>query len=449
MTTWDPSPTLCDGDACDVAVIGGGASGLAAAISCARLDASVLIIERDVELGLPILATGNGRCNISNMHLDPTRYRHPEIARAVMGHHPEAELDTFFSSCGIWVTEEDGRLYPYSKRAESVRSALFNAAGSLEIYNETAAHVEDASFHEADSCWHLTVSVPQTRHRRPRKGSAHAQLRAWRRAYDATPRTLVHIQARAVIIACGGSSADTATVFGMPHLEEHPVLCPIACTLDVEDPKLNEPPLDMLDGLRVEGALTLQRHGTACWHEEGEVLFRPYGLSGIAAFNLSRRARPGDIIALDLFPHLSEDELIDRLTTREQICGSLFHQGDRWFDGLLDQTLARVVRIQSGGGYDVTPWARTAKALAFTYMGTADERAAQVRRGGIPFDVVSTPSLRIDAACAPNAFACGEALDMDADCGGFNLAWAWLSGARAGEAAAHLVRREQEASCSR
>ena len=164
----------------DVAIIGGGASGLAAAVSAARAGRSVVIIERDVELGLPILATGNGRCNISNMLLDPTRYRHPEIARAVMGHHPEAELDTFFSSCGIWVTEEDGRLYPYSKRAESVRSALFNAAGSLEIYNETAAHVEDASFHEADSCWHLTVSVPQTRHRRPRKGSAHAQLRAWR-----------------------------------------------------------------------------------------------------------------------------------------------------------------------------------------------------------------------------------------------------------------------------
>ena len=71
MTTRDPSPTLCDGDAFDVAVIGGGASGLAAAIACARLDASVLIIERDVELGLPILATGNGRCNISNTHLDP------------------------------------------------------------------------------------------------------------------------------------------------------------------------------------------------------------------------------------------------------------------------------------------------------------------------------------------------------------------------------------------
>ena len=449
MTTWDSSPTLCDGDAFDVAVIGGGASGLAAAIACARLDASVLIIERDVQLGLPILATGNGRCNISNTHLDPTRYRHPEIARAVMGPHPETELDTLFSSYGIWTTEEDGRLYPYSKRAESVRSALLNAVSSLEIYDEEAAHVADASFCEADGCWHLTISVPQTRHRRPRKGSAHAQLRAWRRAYDAAPRKLVHIRARAVIIACGGSSADTAAAFGLPHLEEHPVLCPIACTLDVEDPKLNESYLAMLDGLRIEGALTLLRDGATCWHEEGEVLFRPYGLSGIAAFNLSRRARPGDTISLDLFPRLSEDELIDRLTAREQICDSFFHQGDRWFDGLLDQTLARTVRMQSGGGYDVASWTRAAKALAFTYVGTADERSAQVRRGGIPFDVVSTPSLRIDAAYAPNAFACGEALDMDADCGGFNLAWAWLSGTRAGEAAAHLVRREQEASCSR
>lgn len=449
MTTRDPSPTLCDGDAFDVAVIGGGASGLAAAIACARLDASVLIIERDVELGLPILATGNGRCNISNTHLDPERYRHPEIARAVLGPRPEAELDAFFSSCGIWITEEDGRLYPYSKRAESVRDALLRAADDRAISDETGAYVETALFHETDSCWHLAVSVPQTHPRRPRKGSAHAQLRAWRRAYDAVPRTRVHIQARAIIVACGGSSADTAAVFDLPHREEQPVLCPIACALDAMNSERNERLLNMLDGLRVEGRLTLQHHGVARWHEEGEVLFRPYGLSGIAAFNLSRRVHPGDTIALDLFPRLSERELIDRLTVREQLLGPFHMHDDRWLDGVLDRKLTRVVSERAGDSFSLTAWARAAKALTFTYMGTADERSAQVKRGGIPFDVVSTPSLRIDAASAPNAFACGEALDMDADCGGFNLAWAWLSGVRAGEAAARLVRQRQEAPCSR
>ena len=112
----------------DVAVVGGGASGLAAALSAARSGASVLVIERDVEAGLPILATGNGRCNLSNAHLDPERYRHPEVARAVMGERPEEELSAFFDSLGLLTCEEDGRLYPYSRRADSVRDALLMSA---------------------------------------------------------------------------------------------------------------------------------------------------------------------------------------------------------------------------------------------------------------------------------------------------------------------------------
>ena len=92
--------------ACDVAIIGGGASGLAAALSAARAGASVLVIERDVEAGLPILATGNGRCNVSNARLDPARYLHPEAARAVMGPAPEAELEGFFASLGLMTARE-------------------------------------------------------------------------------------------------------------------------------------------------------------------------------------------------------------------------------------------------------------------------------------------------------------------------------------------------------
>lgn len=100
----------------DVLVIGGGASGLAAAITAARAGKSVCIVERDVACGLKLLATGNGRCNLSNESIDPQRYNHPAFVESVMGLQPEQELMGFFSSLGIMTTSEEGRLYPRSLR---------------------------------------------------------------------------------------------------------------------------------------------------------------------------------------------------------------------------------------------------------------------------------------------------------------------------------------------
>ena len=117
----------------DVIVIGGGASGLAAALTSARAGARTAIVECDVDCGLPILATGNGRCNLSNERLRPARYRHPVIARAVLGEHPEETLAAWFDSIGIWTTSDEGRLYPMSKRAESVRDALLAACERADV----------------------------------------------------------------------------------------------------------------------------------------------------------------------------------------------------------------------------------------------------------------------------------------------------------------------------
>ena len=85
----------------DVIVIGGGASGLAAALSAARAGARTAVVERDVACGLPILSTGNGRCNLSNTLLHPGHYRHPEVARTVMGATPEEDLAAWFHSIGL------------------------------------------------------------------------------------------------------------------------------------------------------------------------------------------------------------------------------------------------------------------------------------------------------------------------------------------------------------
>ncbi len=412
----------------DVAIVGGGASGLAAALSAARAGARAVVIERDVEAGLSILATGNGRCNLSNASLDPARYRHPEIARDVMGPAPERELAGFFDSVGIFTCRIDDRLYPYSRRAESVRDALLSACAREGVALCCCCDVTDAA--RADGAWRIGVSEPDRAPRGKRHADFKASLRARRRELAAAPRVPAALRARRAVIACGGASGAVAALFGLPHLDEAPVLCPIACS-----PAGDGGALAALDGLRADARLTLSRDGAPVWSEPGEVLFRPYGISGIAAFDLSRRAEPGDTVALDLFPAYSVDELEDAFRARSGALGSPQRAGAAWFDGLLAPALGRLVAARVRDSREAG-LARACKDLRLEVSGTADERSAQVRRGGIPFSAIELPDLRVRPEIAPALSACGEALDMDADCGGFNLAWAWLSGLRAGAAPA-------------
>lgn len=421
----------------DVIVIGGGASGLAAALTSARAGARTAIVECDVDCGLPILATGNGRCNLSNERLRPARYRHPVIARAVLGEHPEETLAAWFDSVGIWTTSDEGRLYPMSKRAESVRDALLAACERADVAKLCAHRLIHAAWNAEDGLWKLETLAPAAALHAPRARDEHARLRALRRALAQAPMHATLLQARAIVLAPGGASEALCQVLDIPHLEERPVLCPIACQPASGEAGLEPDALVRLDGVRADARLTLVRGGTPLWSEDGEVLFRAYGLSGIAAFNLSRRIERDDIIEVDLFPTLSEDELRERLRARIQVVGRLERKSVHWFDGVLAPALGRIVTLAGEGSTGKA--ARAAKRLAFRARGVTETKSAQVRCGGIPFSAVDAETLRLKCASGGVLFACGEALDMDADCGGFNLAWAWLSGLRAGAAAAREV----------
>lgn len=405
----------------DVAIIGGGASGLAAACTAARAGARVVVLERDVALGLPILATGNGRCNLSNRHLDPARYRHPDCARAVMGDRAEEELEAFFSSVGIVTCSMEDRLYPMSKRAESVRDALLNACTRAGVNERCGITLLDACYQPDQARWTLTLETPTRPLRAKGKTDGHAQLRAWRRDLAAAPRVVEQLGARRIIIACGGTSGEVAELFQLPHLAETPQLCPIACTLPHHPRALKE-----LDGMRSDAKLTLKRARQTVWTETGEVLFRTYGITGVAAFNLSRRVQPGDELIIDPFYQFSDDAFTRLEAERSRtLGGSWKHLGAAWFDGLLVRPLAEALLHEHS---DESTCPRT---LRLAVQGTTEERVAQVRRGGIPFEAIDLSSLTVHPAIAPALSACGESLDMDADCGGYNLAWAWLSGMRA------------------
>lgn len=412
----------------DVLVIGGGASGLAAAITAARAGKSACIFERDVACGLKLLATGNGRCNLSNESIDFQRYNHPAFVESIMGPQPEQDLESFFSSLGIMTIREEGRLYPRSLRAESVRDALLNVCDRLGITQLCGTNVIAA--HKASEGWTLQIDRPAHVLKPKKRGDRKTELRSLRKALADTPRTSDTLQARAVVIATGGNPTGIADVFSLPLTPLCPVLCPVSASV-VGD----RTALETLDGLRVRARLTLSRSREELWREDGEVLFRAFGISGVAAFNLSRRINQGDTVLLDFFPDFSKDELFDMLNRRVELLGGFSPRDPRWLDGMLAPQLSRVVCTAfeqcHPGSNDVIHLVSILKHFKLLVEGTAEERSAQVTRGGVSVESISTPSLRARSAVDAPLYVCGEALDIDADCGGFNLAWAWLSGIRA------------------
>ena len=168
------------------AVIGAGASGMTAALTAARLGHEVTLYERQTRVGRKLTATGNGRCNLSNESINPQRYNHPAFIESVMGPRPEQDLMGFFSSLGIMTTSEEGRLYPRSLRAESVRDALLNVCNRLAITLICGANV--ATAHKAPEGWALQIDRPARALKAKKHDDRKSELRSLRRALADTPQ---------------------------------------------------------------------------------------------------------------------------------------------------------------------------------------------------------------------------------------------------------------------
>lgn len=399
---------------CDVAVAGGGAAGLAAAICAAEDGASVVVLERAPECGRTILATGNGRCNFCNADLAPSHYNNQSYVRRVCGATHLDDVLGFFTQCGMAWTQEDGRLYPISRQASSVRDVLLARAHRAGVILAPARQVR----HVARTSHGIRVDV----------------LGLYS---EAQPHESLY--AGAVILACGGGEFPGAQELGLRLSACRPVLCSLAC---------EDGPLHVLDGRRAHAELTLWRNGNPLLHQRGEVLFRDYGLSGIVVFDLSRTAQPGDEITVDLLPGMAQPKA-ERLA-----------DAARSLAGLVDPAIAQVItplahkgwwpqHMQAKAPYDGTGQLRhslqLARRLPFRVTGLADPKRAQVTRGGLVTSQFDPSTL--ECTSVTGVFACGESLDVDGACGGYNLAWAWKSGMVAGRAAARRSRGKDPHSC--
>ncbi len=273
--------------AADVVVVGGGASGLAAAVAAAEAGAHVVALERDVAFGRRLLATGNGRCNLANARLAWGRYNDAAFVEAVCG-TPEgflADVLAFFEGCGLAVAEEGGgRIYPLSRQASSVREVLLARARRAGVVMAAAREVT---------------------------GIAQGEV-----SFDEDGRR-ISVSAGAVVVAAGGGEGLVRGL-GLACAPYEPVLCSLACR-----PATPEVDLRALDGRRAHVVARLLREGAEVAREEGEALFRTYGVSGIVAFDLSRHARPGDVVSLDLTCGMDERRAGELVRAAGGACGLL------------------------------------------------------------------------------------------------------------------------------
>jgi len=386
----------------DICIIGGGASGLMAAIS-ARLErpnASIYILEKNDKIGKKLLATGNGRCNFSNTSC---KYSN--------------EIVSFFNELGIKErVEEDGRIYPYNGQAHDVVSALESYIVKHDIKINTGFVVTSLSVLPDGS---IEISNGETK-----------------------------LTAKNVLIATGGKAGPQFGCIGdgyklakdMGHSVTKiiPALSPVECKGE----------FSKLKGVRAKAKVSLLRNNVALNSEIGEVQFTDYGLSGICVFNLSRDITIGEEkfsdyqILVDLIPDMSEMELFLELLSRQK---NENIKPENFLISLVPNKLADFILNDLGINladeqisYEkVQQLAQTLKGLAFTVRNVKGWQFAQCTSGGI-----TTTEINMDAMHSKivnGLFFAGEVIDFDGPCGGFNLQNAWETGIKAGKAMAMNV----------
>ena len=402
----------------DLAIVGGGASGLAAAAAAAAGEKrlSVAVLEKNPRVGKKLLLTGNGRCNLTNREAGVGLHYHGDAgARTVLDRFPPERVLELFQKAGLLCREmEGGRFYPYSLQASSVLNVLRR---NLDFFGaQVLCGFEVKSIRKSDGGF--VLSSPDG-----------------------------DIAARRVILAAGGAACPQsgsdgggfvlAKAFGHTAGPIYPSLVQVKT-----DPARVRP----LKGVRCPAAAAFCAGDRKIRTSRGEVQFTENALSGICVFELSRcfgelGAPTGAEIALDLFPEYSLERLTGLLRAAAESAENL--SAPQLLEGFLPKALGiEISRYAFGGASlsarplkaeDFKRLAAAARDFRFPVKETFSWDRAQVTAGGIPFSELTET---LESKKCRGLYLCGELLDVDGDCGGFNLHWAWASGLTAGKAAA-------------
>ncbi len=375
----------------EIGIAGAGASGCAAALTAEKLlkadgrNVSIALLEKNEYIMKKVIASGNGRCNISNTGCDTSQ-----------------EVLSFLEEYGIYtVIEEEGRIYPRTRYSRTVSDHFEQAISESDIDLFTDCEIEEVGREEEG----FLV--------RTKKGIFHFQK---------------------LLIAMGGKAGPQFGTSG----DSYRFLRKLGHTVTTLRPSLTalecEGVAEKLKGIRAEAVVTLLKNGKpVCQPETGEVQFTKDGLSGICVMNLSRhllldRNVPMDEayrrfqVELDLAPDMDEKQIGEIFSKREE-------KGET--DREILKSFVRDGLAEYLNGRDKL------KECIFTVTGSRGWRDAQVTAGGISRGEMNDQTM--ESLIIPNLFVTGEALDYDGPCGGYNLNHAWITGIRAGKAMAECI----------
>jgi predicted Rossmann fold flavoprotein len=395
-------------------IVGAGASGMITAITLARKGYDVQVLEQNNRVGKKILVSGNGKCNIANTHISPSRFysQSSSFVTAVLEGYHFNDIEIFFSSIGLALIEgEEGKVFPLSLQASTVVALLVYEAKALGveiICNCTVTSVDKKS--------NFILETSQGR-----KTTSYLVLAS---GSPASPQL-------------GGSRVG----YGLAQALGHRLIIPQPSLVQLcsEEPWVKE-----VSGVKVKGIATLYANGEYITEKKGDLLFTKYGISGLAILDISREVslRLAQYeyceLSLDLMPSLSKEQLIALLLSN-------IHKNSSkpialWLQGFFHEKLISIILSQAKSKIDkelqlnrkeINKLVHSIKHLKLSISDTKGFAHAEVSTGGIDTREIDPKTL--ESKKSKNLFLLGEMLDIDGDRGGFNFHFSWVCGLRLGK----------------
>ncbi len=400
-----------------IGVVGGGASGMMAAIFAARAGGDVTIIEHTARVGKKILSTGNGKCNFTNQNLSKDDYNgnHPSFTEPVLAMFDQKAAVSFFENCGMTTTSKrDGYFYPHSGQAATLLNTLRYQLEVHQIKVETEVYIENVR-KETDGCFYLTSDDREY-------------------VFDK------------LILACGGNAAPSTGSDGsgykLAKMLGHRIIKPLPVLTYL---KSKEGFLKELAGVRAGAKLSLFVDGVLVQTEEGELQLNKDNISGIPVFQFSHAAiaaldrRRQVCVKVDFLPQINKDTILamieekhammySRLPASEvlatvvhkKVCGTVLRRAGISFEKKMGELSAKEIRRIAG----------LLKEFSVEINSYPGFEAAQATMGGVDTKEIDARTMMSEKV--EGLYFAGEMLDIDGRCGGYNLQWAWSSGYVAG-----------------
>ncbi len=400
-------------------MVGAGASGLVTAIVSARRGKKVVILEKNNKIGKKLLATGNGKCNISNQRPTLERFysQNPKFIANVFEGYSFQSVRQFFKSIGLELIEaKEGKVFPMSLQASSVVELLVCECEQLGIKIMCEAEVSKTSFREDK----FIVSYNHTQ-----------------------------IESKKLVLATGHCSApqlggvmdgiEFARSFGHAIVKDFPTLVQLTAPY-------KERYLKQLSGVKVQSRVTLPLKGKEIV-KHGDVLFTNYGLSGLAILDISRfvmqelLSKKSIMLIIDLMPKMSHEQLLALM--KKSLTKKSQKPLDMWLQGFINKKLIKPIleplklENETVGSIcsnieRLEQIVQKIKCFEFKIDGSKGYKGAEVATGGVNTKEVDAKTM--ESQKQKGLYVVGEVLDVDGDRGGFNLHLAWVCGLRAGEA---------------